>query len=203
VTAQVITVAEDALSNVLLSKLINAAPVDVRVNRAIIAGGFGEIRRSIQKYRNACRVIPHLVITDLDRAECASVLLESWGAVNLPNELLFRVVEHEIESWVLADDAGISAYLGVGIGRVPARPDDLLDPKEALVALARHGSQRRICAGIIPGGPQRIGALYNQRLIEFVTTIWDLNRARMRSPNLERTATRVVAFLSALDVRQR
>lgn len=192
---RVVLVVEDSLSEAVVRRVLSETTVTHVVDRVFITRGFGAIKKNVGRYRSACKVLPHIVLTDLDNAACAGALLAAWSALDLPRELLFRVAVREVEAWLLADDRGISTFLGVPASKVPRFPDNESDPKASLISLARRGARKRRCAGLIPSGQQRIGALYNEHLISFVESEWNLVVAQGQSPSLERMVRRTREFL--------
>lgn len=84
--------------------------------------------------------------------------------------MVFRVAVRAIEAWLLADRERIAAYLGVSLHSVPALPDALADPKQALVNLARKSRRRAIRDELVPreGSGRQVGPAYSSRLQDFV-----------------------------------
>ena len=139
----VLLVVEDEPSEAVLRRLVAATGNRLGVSTVFRANGFGNIKNRIQSFRNASRVTPHIVMTDLDTYACPPKLLEDWGVGVLPSRMLMRIAVREVESWLLADRAGIANLIKVPVAKIPALPDALLDPKQALLNLARHSRSRR------------------------------------------------------------
>lgn len=190
-------VVEDDLSLAVLGRVIDSSGREFRITRPFVERGFGNIKRSIDKYRQASRVLPHIVLTDLDNAECVVALRRAWDAETIPKTMLFRVAVRETEAWLLADQASFAEFAGIPIKKVPAWPDELADPKQTLVNLIRHSRRRRLAAELVPvqGSRVPIGPLYNERLSAFVRDVWDPEAAATCSPSLKRTIERLNGFL--------
>jgi len=190
-------VAEDELSMVVLERVVGASERSFAVTRRLVEHGCGNIKRSVPKYRNASHVVPHIVLTDLDRAECPAVLITTWHAVDLPVSMLFRVAVHETESWLLGDRHGFSKNFHVALNKLPAAPEDLPDPKQVLINLVRRCSNRRLAAELVPaeGSRASIGPLYNERLGAFAKEAWNVEAAAAACPSLERFRQRLNTFL--------
>lgn len=159
--------------------------------------GYGYLKSSIHKFCKMAERQPVLLITDLDNANCPSLLQRKWmGSRKKPERFLFRVAVREVESWLLADHEGLRSFLGPRTGRLPGRPDELSDPKQCLLALA-EAAPRDIRADILPakGAVAAQGLGYNNRLASYVRTIWSPDRAAELSPSLQR-ATRRLSELS-------
>lgn len=149
------------------------------------------LRQKIQGYNSAAFHSPWIVLVDLDHdAECAPPLRQDW----LPNPapgLCFRIAVRAIESWLLGDREHLSAFLGVGVSKIPADPDAVEDPKLAMVNLAQSSRRHDIRADMVPrpGSGREVGPAYSSRLIEFVTTAsnsWRPEVAATRSDSLNR-----------------
>jgi hypothetical protein len=190
-------VAEDDLSLAVVERAVSSSGRHFEVVRRFVERGFGNIKRSVVKYRQASHVIPHVVLTDLDQEACPAMLRKKWGAVDLPDTVLFCVAVRETESWLLADRSGFAKFAGVASAKMPAAPEDLPDPKAMLMSLVRRSRNRRLATELLPaqGSAARIGPLYNQRLGQFVRTDWDLDVAARVCPSLQRMRDRLAKFL--------
>ena len=190
-------VAEDELSMAVMRRLLSASGRHFRIYAPIVTGGVDAIRLKIPVYRNACHVLPHVVLVDLDRTACAPTLLKTGGLEVRPASLLFRVVVRTVEAWLIADAVGLAAELLVAQVKVPARPEDLEHPKRELVNLARRSRSRRLAAEIAPapGSRANVGPKYNARRCDFVLNRWDPFRAAARAPSLAKAMHRLDGFM--------
>lgn len=170
-------VAEDELSFAVMECVLLRCGRSFRVTLPRIERGFGNIKRSVSKYRAASLVLPHIVLTDLDNGQCAASLREEWGAGagNLPPTMMFRVAVRETEAWVLADRRAFASFAGIPAIKIPQTPDAIDDPKRTLINLVRRSRSRRLAAELVPpaGSSVQIGPLYNERLVAFVRQQWD------------------------------
>lgn len=191
-------VAEDALSLAVLRRLIVQSGRRFVVAREMNAQGFGNIRADVPKFRKACKVLPHVVLTDLDRYPCPVALLADWNAIRLSEQMMLRIAVREVEAWLLADRNGIADFLGVAPGKVPALPEQEDDPKRCLMNLVRRGRNRRLAEELVPakGSRASIGPLYNQHLSAFAATRWHTEQACEASPSLARALERIRDFLT-------
>ena len=152
--------------------------------------GKDHLRARIQGYNNAARQSPWLVLVDLDHTyECAASLRADW----LPRQtqasrLCFRVAVRSIEAWLLADAAGIAAFLGVSASKVTPMPESLPNPKAALVSLAQSSRKRELRLDMVPtaSSGRQIGPAYTSRLIQFISEHWQPDVASQRSDSLKR-----------------
>ncbi len=189
-----VLVVEDALSEAVLCKMM--ATSSLAIEGVICTRGNDQIRQGIAKFKNASNVLPHVVLTDLDRYPCAPALLEDWGATDLPPRLLFRIAVREVEAWLLADREGVAHFLQIPLTKLPLYPELEGDPKQALINLARKSRNKKLKSEIVPAAGSRvpIGPLYNPRMIEFARDHWDILRASENSESLGRAMKRISEF---------
>ena len=180
---------EGDLDEAVLRRL--ARHLGISIDRVFGRNGKSYLRERIDGYNRAARFWPWIVLVDLDHEECAPSLCREW--LPTPAEgMCFRVAVREIESWLLADRAGIAAFLGVPASRVPSVVDDLDDPKQTLVDLARRSRRRAIREDMAPrhGSGLSIGPAYTSRMMEFVgvegPNRWRPDLAARASPSLSR-----------------
>ena len=190
-------VVEDELSGAVMRKLINATGRNFVIDRMINARGYGQIKSGMGKFRTSSHVLPHVVLTDLDRYSCPPALLNNWEATDLPPRLLFRIAVREVEAWLLADREGIAEFLHVAVSKVPHAPEVESDPKQTLLNLARRSRKKRLAQELVPatGSSATIGPLYNARMSEFVNDRWDIDQAKLLADSLSRSLNRLAEFL--------
>lgn len=186
-------VGEDELSLAILTRLIYEYKSEACISYKFLAKGFGNIKANTTKYMNASLVLPHIILTDLDRHTCARSLFDDWGLINIPPSCLFRIAVKEVEAWILSDRSGIANFLNIQINRIPSYPEQELDPKEALLNLAKSTKRRGLSAELVSNSSAGliIGPLYNFRLCEFVTHSWDVNATIQNSNSLSKAVLRI------------
>jgi hypothetical protein len=180
---------EGIVDEAVVRKLI----VDAGGHPGTVYGKKGKpsLRRQIQGYNQAARQSPWMVMVDLDRdAECAPPLFEEWVPDPAPY-LCFRVVVREVESWLMADAESLADFLKVRPGSISADPEQLQDPKEEMISLARRSSRREIREDMLPraGSGRLVGPAYGSRLIEYVETLWRPSVAIDHADSLRRAMT--------------
>lgn len=180
---------EDELSEAVGVKLLSEHPVlAASPPKLLRRGGFGYLRSRVDSWRQMANHHVVVVLTDLDRAACPLLLLEDWlGAERLcPENLLLRIAEREVESWLLADHQALKGLIGPR-GKFPNEPDKLPDPKLHLLTLA-HKAPRAVKDDLIAqqGAVASQGIGYNRRLVSWVQKEWSPERASARSPSLLR-----------------
>jgi hypothetical protein len=187
-------VVEDPLSEAVVRRLLQDLPI--AIGACYGRQGFGYIRKKIGAFNHAAKVCPFLVLTDLDTRECAAALIREWLPQHRHPNLLFRVAVREVESWLLADPAGLAAFLGIASRIIPTDPDSLDDPKRTLIDLTRTSRKRDLREAIVPrpGSTAAIGPDYNGALAGFVAQNWNPVEAGRRSDSLRRFRIAVESF---------
>lgn len=189
--------AEDELSCTVLRKLVSTSQPTFLVSREIITRGNDQLKKSIEKFKSASHVLPHIVLTDLDQYPCPPALIQDWDAGGLSSRLMFRIAVREVEAWLLADRQGIADFLRVALNKIPHTPESEMNPKRTLLNLARKSRSRRLAQELVPeiGSAATIGPLYNARLSEFVSESWNIEQACELAPSLARTVSRLSTFM--------
>lgn len=192
---------EDELSLEVLLRLLNSPNVRssdrcFSVGHCFHGRGYGYLKKNITRFNEASKGMPYLILTDLDNKERAPLLINEWLPQTRNPNLIFRIAVREVESWLLADDAGFARFLGIAKHKMPRDPDDLNDPKQTLIALARASRKRDIKADIVPrpGSTAKQGPAYNNCLIPFIRGTWNLEKARWHSHSLEKALRALETF---------
>jgi hypothetical protein len=153
----------------------------------IDAGGKGNIDRELPKYISIGRSMPMVVLRDLDHdAPCAAALVAEL-VPRRPRWFRLRLAVHELESWVLADAAGLSKLISVDEKWIPEDPDSEPDPTRSLLKVIER-APAHVRRRLLParGSSVQVGPLYEATLIEFGAHVWSAARASKRSPSLKR-----------------
>jgi hypothetical protein len=188
---------EDDLSQSVVRRLLMDTERDYSIGMVFGRGGFGYLRTTANNWNAAAAAgTPILLLTDLDQHPCPAELIDSWLDFAPHANLIFRVAVREVESWVLADRDGFADFLGINAVLVPAEPDQIPDPKQSLVNLARRSRIRALRESIVPrqGSTAVQGPNYNGCLGDFIRNRWNRNSATERSPSLSRAWARLMTF---------
>ena len=125
-----------------------------------------------------------LVLTDFrdTGAMCFTAALQQYIWRSLPDPpgtFLCRFAVNELESWLLADRAGLAKFLGIAAAKMPHQPERDNFPKKTLAALARGSRKNIIRDGIAPplGHGGAVGPGYMPLMREFVTEFWNIEAA--------------------------
>jgi hypothetical protein len=148
-------------------------------------------------YNAAARQLPWFALVDLDNWQgCVGDYVAARLGPGNPG-MRFRVAVRAVEAWLLADGERLSHFLAVASSRLPADPDQLPNPKLAMVNLARHSRSQSIRQDMVPKESTGavVGPLYSARLRAFASTTWSPAEAALRSASLTR-CLRAVATLA-------
>lgn len=194
---------EDQLSEAVLRVILKQSRKNFEVLRCFpdltrqhSSSGFVYIKSKIKDFNQAAKGMPFLVLTDLDKEECAPKLIREWLPVKLHPNLIFRVAKREVESWVMADRNAFADFLRIPAAKIPFNIDDELDdPKAFLVMMARKSKDRAIRNALVPKhAAGKVGPDYNGKLASFVQEKWNLQRAVQHSDSLKRAANAINNF---------
>lgn len=151
--------------------------------------GKSPIVGNLRSYNQSAVNIPFWILLDLNGdGECApsykKKLIEKLGRGGSNLSLVIAV--REAEAWLLADRKNLGAYFRVAMAKIPAKPEEILDPKRHLINLARQSKSRDIAESIAPppGSTRQIGPRYNEALSKFVAERWDIKAAAREAPSL-------------------
>lgn len=152
--------------------------------------GKGVIDRDLKNYWEAARVHPYVIFRDLDRdGEGCPVTLRAQLVEHTPGEspdLLIRIVDQCIESWILADRQGVAEFCERPIASV--RPCDSR-PKDQLLRLFQKAQFKD--AVLREGGKLAFGPAYALHLQRLMTDHWSIERATAESDSLRRALERL------------
>ncbi len=187
---------EDVLSEFALRKILRTSGRTYEVQHCYGLQGNGYLKKSIVGFNRASQVCPFLLLTDLDRGECAPILQAQWLTVSRDPNFLFRVAVREVEAWLLADRESIAGFFGVSLALVPRDPESLDDPKRELIGLASRSRRRDVREAIVPAPKTtaRQGPDYNACLIRYIETAWNPLVAQHSADSLKRTLNRLSEF---------
>lgn len=188
---------EDQLSEAIALRLIADIPMPHFIQLKLGRTGNGYLRSKMSSWYQMAQHQVMLVLTDLDRANCLVEFRDQWLDAEPPKNLLLRIAVREVESWVLADHAAMRALIGPK-GVLPAAPDELADPKQSLLKLAKSAPKqiREDLLKTIDGNLAQ-GLGYNSRLTAWINAEWSPQRAAERSPSLARARLRLNEVVGA------
>lgn len=192
---QVQPVVEDLVQERIVFKLFSALRPELDLLNSLGGQGNSYIRLRMKGFNDVSHVLPHFIITDLDNTPCAAELISKWIDFQMSDRLLFRIAVREVEAWLLADRKNFAKFFGVPVNKIPLHVEQLSDPKEFVINLARKSRKKGIREDIIPEGTSKVGAGYNLRMEEFIHFHWNFNEALQSSKSLEKAVLRIKEFL--------
>lgn len=192
----IILAVEDELSETVARKVTQYANPELKIVNCLRKNGFGYLKKKANDLNQTAKTFPVLLLTDLDNADCPMSLLSSW--LNQPKHpnFVFRIAVKEVESWLLADRAGMSQFLGVRNNGIPNDTDSIFDPKRLLINIARRSRDRAIRNELVPENSSTCnqGKGYNMKLSYFVEKSWDIDAACENSRSLSRAVINLRNF---------
>jgi hypothetical protein len=180
---------EGSVDEAVLRRLVREA--GGTVGKVFGLRGKGHLLQQIGAYNHAARFSSWVVLMDFDsEIQC----VPSYVSRVLPDpspRICFRLAVRAIESWLLADRERFAAFFSIGVARIPRNPDDLPDPKLALVNLARHSRRREVRENLVPRpeSGRSVGPGYTSWITEYVqnaTSGWRPPTASESSDSLVR-----------------
>ena len=192
----VILAVEDSLSDVVSTKILKHLGIEILLRIPNTYQGKSYLQKRAAELNRSAAAPPYvLMLTDLDSPQtCVPELIQSWVRAPLNSGFSLRVAVMEIESWIMADRGALAAFLSIPVNRIPSDPDEISQPKEFLVSLARKSRKKSLRDQLVPrigAVTTKVGPEYNNCIGEFVQVHWDLERAAAVSPSLKRTLDRI------------
>jgi hypothetical protein len=184
---------EDSLSETLMQRVLGEIAPGVPFT-TVGRTGREHLRKRARELNRAAQSVPVVMLIDLDRrVPCAFDLMQEFLGTPKNPRLIFRVAVMEIESWILADRDAFAEFLRIPAHRIPAVTDEIDQPKEFVVNLARKSRSKQIYEDLVPaaGSTATVGPAFNSRVGEFVRGGWSSSRAAQSSPSLLRALSRI------------
>jgi len=159
---------EGLLDEAVIKRLI--AHVGARAGPIYGKTGKAQLLRRLSAYNQAAQFWPWVVLLDLDQdADCAP----PYRAAHLPQpapKMCFRIAMREVEAWLFADRERLARFLAVPERTIPAHPEMVHSPKDAMAQLAHRSRRRDVREDLAPrpSSGRRVGPAYSSRLIQFV-----------------------------------
>ena len=156
--------------------------------RVTSVNGKGVIDRDLKNYWEAARVLPYVVFRDLDRdGGGCPVTLRAELVERTPGEspdLLIRIVDQCIESWILADRHGIAEFCNISAASVDPPPSHHKPYLLSLMKDVKDAVEEK-------GRELDFGPRYNTCLQNLMTNHWSIERAADESDSLRRALKRL------------
>ncbi len=195
---EVILFSEDVLIEQAARKIIAVENPRLIVSNVMGRRGFSHFKTRIGQIRRSANSLKFLVFLDGDElgTTCPSAALNEWFQTAQPNNIHVRFAFHEVESWLLADQLNLAAFLNISGQVMPKVTDSTRDTKELLINLARQSRSRQILHDLVPqkGFTTVVGPAYNIRIAEFIQRRWDVKAAAANNDSLARACRKVASI---------
>ena len=183
-------IVEGATDEPVINALMRAAGWNHDQFEVKRANGKGVIDRNIKKYWEAARVHPYVIFRDLDRdGEGCPVTLRAQLVEHTPGEspdLLIRIVDQCIESWILADRHGIAEFCNRSAASVEP------PTSHHKLYLLRLMKEAKLKDAVEEKGRELdFGPAYELHLKRLMTHHWSIERAAAESDSLRRALKRL------------
>ncbi|MBI2718921.1 MAG: hypothetical protein HY245_04690 [Rhizobiales bacterium] len=161
------------------------------------AGGKSKLDPLVPKFLNAARhqQMKWLILRDLDRDGHCAPELRGKLLVDDDPHLCFRIAVRQAESWLMADFRKMAEFLRVSENRIPTSLDQVENPKEMLVSLARRSRRSDVKTALVPHPRSGLstGPEYASWMASFAAKHWNLADAvnSQRSPSLTKAISRL------------
>lgn len=170
--------------------------LDIASPKIVIKNGKNALDRDLDKFNKAARRFPFLVIRDLNHdADCAPALRKML-LPKISKLMIFCIVIHEIEAWLMADSKMLADFLKISEKHIPQKPELLDDPKSVLLVMVAKSRNRELREDMLPrkdsGAKQ--GPAYAARLAEFASLHWRPDIASKKCPSLKRCMEKIKQF---------
>lgn len=188
---QMFVIGEDALCCALGERLVVGVLGWALAQPAVDTKGVTNLKKNLARYTRIANLHPVLCLADTD-GKCALHMRSQWLPDGSPDRFILRLAVSEIESWVMADREALAGFFGVPASIISSRPDELPDPKQAILNLAKRSRQKNISKEVVSRSNNKPGTGYNVHLREFVANHWRPHIAEASSPSLARAIRRLL-----------
>ncbi|SJZ60514.1 hypothetical protein SAMN04488128_101884 [Chitinophaga eiseniae] len=194
-------VGEDPVTQAIIERLIKEYRTDLVIkNRLPVRGG--QIQSLAPKFNLLDS--PVFLLTDLDEFQCPPSLIKKWlGNTPVNPRLIFRIAQEEAETWLMADRAGFSKWLGVDIKTIPE--PKIIDRRKGIseiifplkpslymmMKIVPSSKNADLKDKLIPKPGAGKGPAYNSALLPFIEKIWNVENAAKHSYSLQKAILRL------------
>lgn len=196
---------EDAVTKAIIERLLRFCSPRFQVTKEIPARG-SEIKKKISALNTLAQTQPVVMLTDLDTTDCAPILKTSLlkGEPQSQN-FLINIAIDESEAWLMADRNGFAKFLDVEEDTIPKACLQKMGGLKRIMEMSFHAKsswvltheiapqsrneelKHQICAqGTASKGPE-----YNDGILPFVKTFWNIEEAMKNSDSLSRMVKRL------------
>ena len=180
-----------AAEKLLGSRGVRADPV-----RSIIAGGKTRLDPRLKSYNAAAHHGGWFVLRDADQDgdDCPVVVRQTLLApASQAPSMCFRLAVRSLEAWLMADAEALTSHFALVRSRVPARPEEERDPKQAFVNACRSSRRSDVRAAVVPptGSARSVGPEYVAFVSDYCRLAWRPDVAAASAPSLRRALAEI------------
>lgn len=162
-----------------------------QVGKIVNKRGKGNLDPDIRKYAQAAAWQPWVVFRDSD-SECpvdlSARLLQD--VKDVPANFHLRLAHSMTEAWLLADQAGFSAFFNVPEAAIPRDVESIPHAKHEVLRLCAGSRSRAIREAMVTTAGE-VGPLFVATVNDFARLHWDISAAMENTDSLARAVQRI------------
>ena len=168
-------VVEGIIDETLVKRLF--AATGIPCGKTYVQNGVNNLVRKLPNYNQSAKRLSWFILCDLDRKPCApsfhNDMIQSFPGAQSPG-LYICIAVQAVEAWFMADRGPLARYLSISQGKIPAKPEEVDNPKRVIVDLARQSRSSAMKNDIVPleRSGRSVGPGYTGAMIEFVQEKW-------------------------------
>ena len=193
----VYAVVEGDIDEAVIKKIF--AETGIQCGTIYVQNGINNLLKKLPNYNQSAQFCSWFVLCDLDRKPCGPSLrheiIQTFPGGQSPG-LHICIAIRAVEAWFMADRGSLARHLSIPKAKIPANPEQVDDPKRAIVDLARQSRSSAVQDDVVPSerSGRSVGTGYTAAMIEFVQDKWCPVRASQTAPSLARALARCRAL---------
>lgn len=178
---------------------------EIPLGPVYIQGGKDQLDENLARYNYAAKRAFWIVLRDLDDDASCPVMLRKKLLPHTSKGMIFRIATRSVESWLLADQNALAAFLSINADKITMSPENLPSPKQYLINLARRSRKKAVVTGMVPrlGSNATEGPEYTSILTEFVFYNWNPERAQYNALSLKSCLARLIDLRAKVTAQDR
>lgn len=197
---------EDPVTIAVIERLLDYVSAIFSIIMQLPARG-GQVKSKIPEFNKLAKSNPVVMLVDVDEG-CAPLLKQKlFEGMEQSPQFLFNVSVDEAEAWLMADRQGFASYFGLDVARIPesvllkqggrvGRLEMNFSYKSSLYlthVLAPSSTKKEIReqVAVTDYSGRTKGKEYNNALIPFIKTYWNIDAAKENSDSLQRMIRRL------------
>lgn len=151
-----------------------------------ITNGKNRLDQKLSGYNAAAAHSAWFVLRDLDNDASCAPELKARLLGSVAEKMCFRIPVRSLKAWLIADRRKLADYMAVSFSRIPGDVENIAQPKQTLVNIARKSRRRVIRDEMVPrsGTTAVTGPGYTTHLMEFAQYHWNPETAAQNCPSL-------------------